>query len=151
MKKITSILILIFIAFISFSCKNGEIKELKNQITFLENTLSELKDSISKSKKDKIFRSNIIIQAHKESFKINEKTKVKFVFNYIENIPKYDVYEILNENNRKLILENLTVNEFEYEYSPTKEGWNPIKLMAVFKFENEKIEIPVLSSIKGTK
>ncbi|TXG36695.1 hypothetical protein [Seonamhaeicola maritimus] len=151
MTKLTRTLILIFIPLVFLSCKKDETKELKNRITILEKNLSELKDSISKSKKDKISHSNIIVQTSKENFKVNEKTKVKFVFNYLENIPEYDVYQILNDDSRKLIIENLSVNEFEYEYSPTKEGWNPIKLMTVFKFGNEKIEVPVFSSIKGEK
>jgi hypothetical protein len=151
MKKLNITLILLLIPFVFLSCKKDETKELKNRITILENNLSELKDSISKSKKEKISHSNIIVQTSKESFKINEKTKVKFVFNYLENIPEYDVYELMEDNSRKLILKSLSTNEFEYEYSPTKQGWNPIKLMTVFKFGNEKIEVPVLSSIKGKK
>ncbi|MDO5979140.1 hypothetical protein [Flavivirga spongiicola] len=151
MKRLNKHLILAIIPFIFLSCKKDETVELKNRISLLETKYSELKDSISKSKKDKVYKSNIIIQTFKETHTVNEKAKVKFLFNYLESLPKYDVYKLMENNNRELIFEGLSTNEFEYEYTPTKEGWNTIKLMTVFKFGNEELEVPVLSSIKAEK
>ncbi|MAL58430.1 MAG: hypothetical protein CMC14_00125 [Flavobacteriaceae bacterium] len=134
---------------IFLSCKKDETAELKNQIKILENKYSLLKDSISKSKKDKVSKSNIIIQTFKEIHQVNELAKVKFLFNYPEDLPNYNVYKINEDETRELIFEGLSKNEFDFEHTPSKEGWNEIKLMTVFDFGDEKIEVPVYSSIKA--
>lgn len=144
-KSIISILI-----FSIASCGNGEITELKNRISKLESSNSKLADSITKLNYNKIINPDVISLTDKPILKVGKKEKIKFIFHYQEELFEYNVYTTDSTGSPdKLILENLTDNEFEFEFTPTKKGEEIIELIAVFKINNklfdEKINVPIIS------
>ncbi|WP_157804985.1 hypothetical protein [Confluentibacter lentus] len=145
MKNTNLGLILILLTFF-VSCNEKKISELNNRISELETQNKKLNDSISKSEYYKVLSSNIIGLTAKPEFTINEKSEVKFLFNYPENLLPYNVYTTTSDGKPdKLIYENLTNNEFMYNFVPEKVGEHNIKLIAVFKMnnkENEEIHVP---------
>ena len=145
MKKTNFGLILILLTFF-FSCNEKKISELNNRITELETQNKKLTDSISKSDYYKVLSSNIVGLTAKPEFIVNEKSDVKFLFNYPEKLLTYNVYTTTSDGKPdKLIYENLTDNEFMYSFIPEKAGEHNIKLVAVFKMnnkENEEIHVP---------
>ncbi len=154
MKNIILVLILIFlICFVS--CNEYKISELNNQISKLEIQNKKLTDSISKSLYYKVLGSNIIGLTAKSEFTINEKSEVKFLFNYPEKLLTYNVYTTsIDGKPDELIYKNLTDNEFIYNFVPNKVGEHDIKLVAVFKMnnkENEEIHVPTNLSVTVKK
>ncbi|WP_339918463.1 hypothetical protein [Yeosuana marina] len=145
MKKTNLGLILILLTFF-ISCNEKKISELNNRISELETQNKKLADSISKSDYYKVLGSNIIGLTSKPQFTVNEKSEVKFLFNYPEKLLTYNVYTTTSDGKPdKLIYENLTDNEFMYNFVPKKVGEHNIKLVAVFKMnnkENEEIQVP---------
>ena len=142
-------LIISILIFTITSCGNGEIAELKNRISKLESTNSKLADSITKLNYNKIINLDVISLTDKPILKVGKKEKVKFIFHYQENLFKYDVYTTDSAGSPdKLIYENLTDNEFEYEFIPTEKGKEIVELIAVFKIKNklfdEKINVPIM-------
>lgn len=136
------------------SCNQKEVTNLKKRVAELETLNSNLTDSMASLNYKKITNSNIIGLSSKPILKVGEKEKVKFIFNYPDKLLEYDVYTSdPNGDPDKLILENLTDNEFEYEFTPTKSGEEIIKLIAVFKIDNasnEEIYVPTNTGFKIT-
>ncbi|PNW26444.1 hypothetical protein BKP44_17110 [Formosa algae] len=145
MKKTNFGLILILLTFF-VSCNEKKISELNNRITDLEIQNKKLTDSISKADYYKVLGSNIVGLTAKPEFIVNEKSDVKFLFNYPEKLLPYNVYTTTSDGKPdKLIYENLTDNKFMYSFIPEKVGEHNIKLVAVFKMnnkENEEIHVP---------
>ena len=138
---------IILILVISFvSCNEKKITELNNRISELEILNKKLTDSISKTDFEKVLNSNIIGFTAVSEPRVNEECEVKFIFNYSEKLPEYNVYSTTeNGEPDELIYSNLNDNEFKHKFIPKKAGKHNIKLVAVFKLnnaENEEIHIP---------
>ena len=145
--------ILIFTLLISFlSCNNEKIAELNNRISELEKQNFKLTDSIKKLKYQELFTLSLIGIPYKSTFRVGEKSRIKFFFNHHKKIMPYNVYTTTNEGKLdKLIFKNLTGNEFEYRFVPSKIGGEQIKLVAVFKIGNddkEEIHVPTNLFVK---
>ena len=151
MKKTNFGLILLLLTFF-VSCNEKKISELNNRITDLETQNKKLTDSISKADYYKVLGSNIIGLTAKPEFNVNEESEVKFLFNYPEKLLTYSVYTTTNDGKPdELIYDNLTDNEFKYNFVPKKAGEHNIKLVAVFKInnkENEEIHVPTNFYVK---
>ena len=145
MKKTHFGIILILVISI-VSCNEKKITELNNRISELEIQNKKLTDSISKMDFEKVLNSNIIGFTAVSEPRVNEECEVKFIFNYSEKLPTYNVYSTTeNGEPDELIYSNLNDNEFKHKFIPKKTGEYNIKLVAVFKLnnaENEEIHIP---------
>jgi hypothetical protein len=154
MKK-TKILLILLISLLLFSCNDKEIAELNNRVSELETLNLKLTDSIANVNYKKVTTSEIIGVSSKPTLTVGKKEKVKFIFNYPDELLRYDVYTSTPDGEPdKLILENLKANEFEYEFTPTKLGEERIELIAVFKInnaENEKIYVPINTGFKTSE
>ncbi len=121
----------------------------------LENLNKKLIDSITKSDFEKVLNSNINGFTAVTEPRVNEECELKFIFNYPEKLPTYNVFST-TENGQidKLIFSNLKDNEFKYKFVPKKAGEHKIKLVAVFKLnnaENEEIQVPTNLSVEIKK
>lgn len=102
----------IFISLISlilFSCGNGE--NLNKKIIELEVKNRKLKDSLIKMKKDAILNLKLDLTFQK----INKNLKIDARFVQFSKLPKHNVYSISNSNQKKLIAQNLTNPDFQYD------------------------------------
>lgn len=143
---------IILICFLIMSCNHGNDNDnkLKDKIAKLEKLNSKLRDSIITINYKKISNS-ITFGISKDSIlKVGKMEKVKFIFHYPEKMIHYDVYTADSTGSPdKLIMENLTDNEFEYEFTPTKSGQELVELIAVFniknEFDDEVIEVPIIA------
>ena len=150
MKKTYILLILILlISFISCDDKKTEI--LTEKISHLEIQNQKLKDSITKFEYDKVENSRILGLTFKPTFQVGENSQVNFIFSYPEKIMTYDVYTSTDDGEPdELIFKNLTNNQFDYDFVPTKIGEEQIELIAVFKMNdslNTEFHIPTNTTV----
>ena len=151
-KHLHIILILVLIV----ACNTKKNDGLKNKISELEKQNAELKDSITTLNYKKISNSITIGIRDDSILKVGRREKIKFIFHYPEKLFSYNVYTTDSIGSPdKLIKENLTKNEFEYEFIPTKTGQETVELIAVFNIKNqlydEIIEVPIIAGVTTTE
>jgi len=147
MKKLFLILITISL----ISCGESKINELNKKVTELENANAQLRDSILELRIKKVLKSSTFALTTKPYYEVGDTVKVNLKFSYPEKIWPYNVYTVdENWNLDELLFENLSDNEFNYEFIAEKSGERKIELMAVFKPnmpEYSEIEVMVNSAI----
>ncbi len=127
----------IFISLISlilFSCGNEE--NLNKKIIELETKSKKLNDSLIKMKKDAILNLKLDLTSQK----INNNVKINGKFVELSKLPKYNVYEISKLNQRKVIAQNLTNPDFQYNFeSSSIESDSIINIIIEFDINGSKI------------
>ena len=146
MKKIY---ILLFLSlFLSYSCKNSEISDLRKTIDKLEKQNLKLIDSINQNEKEMIFMSTLFGIPELRDYKVNEKGIIRFGFLRTGEIMKYNVYEMIKgTNEKKLLFSDLNKADFLYEFTPKSKNDNEINLITEFNFNGGKIEIPSIMQV----
>ena len=131
MKKITLIL-LIFSTL--FSCNNEE--KLNKKIIELEAKNKILNDSFNKMMQNAIEQSKVKLtsETNDNSIKINGQ------WLQFSKLPKYNLYKIDNlKQGKKLIAENLTDPDFQFDFKPMSKSDSIVLVIAEFDINGFKI------------
>ncbi|WP_139856521.1 hypothetical protein [Aequorivita sinensis] len=143
MKKILLLTIIVFSIIIS-SCENGRITDLENSVSELTELNSKLTDSIQKLQEKNISSFYLIENLDKSNFKVNETSFIHFDFGYKNYVSNYNVYRLYGKNyeERKLILKNQRLSEFDFEFKPENIDDDRIKLEVVMNINGIEWIIP---------
>lgn len=126
---------------IFISCKNNELENLKIKISELENINKKLQDSLNKQ--NSFLNTEIVGIPEEIEYKINEKGKANFILFKHQIFPKYNVYEIDEKNEKKLLIKNSTNSNFRYEFIPRKLPKDNINLILETEINGQSFEIPI--------
>ena len=130
MKKIIFTLLISLL----FSCSNEE--KLNQKIVELETKNKILTDSLNEITKSTI--SNLKVELTSET--VNMDTKINGRFLHFSKLPKYKLYRIDNlTQERKLIKENITDPNFQFDFKPSSKSDTKINIIAEFDFNGSKI------------
>ena len=140
----------VFLAFLVLtSCSNNGLVELEQRIAELENENLELRKNLKTKNKKKVLESNLLGSSFKQKHRVNEESKLEFLFVYPEKFPEYDVYLVDADGIKTdLIQKNLSENKFQYSFTPIEFGVNYIRLIAVFKIGDVDWEVPAQMGIE---
>lgn len=131
----------IFLSMIFISCKNNELESLKIKISELENTNKKLQDSLDK--RNSFLGTEIIGIPEEIEYKINEKGRANFILFKHQVFPKYNVYEIDEKNEKKILIKNSTNSNFKYEFIPRKLPKDNVNLILETEIKGQNFEIPI--------
>ena len=130
MKKITFTLL---ISLLLFSCSNEE--KLNQKIVELETKNKILIDSLNEITRRTI--SNLKVELTSET--VNKDTKINGKFLQFSKLPKYNLYRIDNlTQERKLIEQNITDPNFQFDFKPTSKSDTKINIIAEFDINGSK-------------
>ena len=126
------------------SCNSSSVSELNSRIAELEASNDKLKDSIKSFEYNKLISYYSIVIPEELSFKVNDTANVNVAFAVFDKLIPYEVYTATESGQPdKLLYKNLTDSRFEHNFVPTKTGKYAIRLVSVFKIdEDTKILIP---------
>ena len=131
MKKITFTLL---ISLLLFSCSNEE--KLNQKIVELETKNKILIDSLNEITRSTI--SNLKVELTSET--VNKDTKINGKFLQFSKLPKYNLYRIDNlTQERKLIKQNITDPNFQFDFKPTSKSDTKINIIAEFDINGSKV------------
>ena len=131
MKKITFTLL---ISLLLFSCSNEE--KLNQKIVELETKNKILIDSLNEITRSTI--SNLKVELTSET--VNKDTKINGKFLQFSKLPKYKLYRIDNlTQERKLIEQNITDPNFQFDFKPTSKSDTKINIIAEFDINGSKV------------
>ena len=131
MKKITFTLL---ISLLLFSCSNEE--KLNQKIVELETKNKILIDSLNEITRSTI--SNLKVELTSET--VNKDTKINGKFLQFSKLPKYKLYRIDNLTlERKLIKQNITDPNFQFDFKPTSKSDTKINIIAEFDINGSKV------------
>ena len=131
MKKITFTLL---ISLLLFSCSNEE--RLNQKIVELETKNKILIDSLNEITRSTI--SNLKVELTSET--VNKDTKINGKFLQFSKLPKYNLYRIDNlTQERKLIEQNITDPNFQFDFKPTSKSDTKINIIAEFDINGSKV------------
>lgn len=131
MKKITFTLL---ISLLLFSCSNEE--KLNQKIVELETKNKILIDSLNEITRRTI--SNLKVELTSET--VNKDTKINGKFLQFSKLPKYNLYRIDNlTQERKLIEQNITDPNFQFDFKPTSKSDTKINIIAEFDINGSKV------------
>ncbi len=131
MKKFT---ITLLISLLFFSCSNEE--KLNQKIIELETKNKILTDSLNEINRSII--SNLIVELTSET--VNKDTKINGKFLQFSKLPKYNLYKIDNlTQERKLIEQNITDPNFQFDFKQTAKNDTKINIIAEFDINGSKV------------
>ena len=143
MKKITFTLL---ISLLLFSCSNEE--KLNQKIVELETKNKILIDSLNEITRRTI--SNLKVELTSET--VNKDTKINGKFLQFSKLPKYNLYRIDNlTQERKLIEQNITDPNFQFDFKPTSKSDTKINIIAEFDINGSKVIHYGRFNFKGEK
>lgn len=143
MKKITFTLL---ISLSLFSCSNEE--KLNQKIVELETKNKILIDSLNEITRSTI--SNLKVELTSET--VNKDTKINGKFLQFSKLPKYNLYRIDNlTQERKLIEQNITDPNFQFDFKPTSKSDTKINIIAEFDVNGSKVIHYGRFNFKGEK
>ena len=143
MKKITFTLL---ISLSLFSCSNEE--KLNQKIVELETKNKILIDSLNEITRRTI--SNLKVELTSET--VNKDTKINGKFLQFSKLPKYNLYRIDNlTQERKLIEQNITDPNFQFDFKPTSKSDTKINIIAEFDINGSKVIHYGRFNFKGEK
>lgn len=143
MKKITFTLL---ISLLLFSCSNEE--KLNQKIVELETKNKILIDSLNEITRSTI--SNLKVELTSET--VNKDTKINGKFLQFSKLPKYNLYRIDNlTQERKLIEQNITDPNFQFDFKPTSKSDTKINIIAEFDINGSKVIHYGRFNFKGEK
>ena len=143
MKKITFTLL---ISLLLFSCSNEE--KLNQKIVELETKNKILIDSLNEITRSTI--SNLKVELTSET--VNKDTKINGKFLQFSKLPKYKLYRIDNlTQERKLIKQNITDPNFQFDFKPTSKSDTKINIIAEFDVNGSKVIHYGRFNFKGEK
>ena len=143
MKKITFTLL---ISLLLFSCSNEE--KLNQKIVELETKNKILIDSLNEITRSTI--SNLKVELTSET--VNKDTKINGKFLQFSKLPKYKLYRIDNlTQERKLIKQNITDPNFQFDFKPTSKSDTKINIIAEFDINGSKVIHYGRFNFKGEK
>ena len=141
MKRLAIITSFIFISSCTKTVENHqEIENLQNRISILEEENKKLKDSISQSEKDILFRYLIgIPETHKQ--KVGKKNKIFMLLHEFDRkLPKYEIFRVID--GKKIKVGENDKTKFEYEFTPTSTEDNSPEFLVKLPHKGRFIEIP---------
>lgn len=131
MKKFS---ITLLISLLFFSCSNEE--KLNQKIIELETKNKILTDSLNEINRSII--SNLIVELTSET--VNKDTKINGKFLQFSKLPKYNLYRIDNlTQERKLIEQNITDPNFQFDFKQTSKNDTKINIIAEFDINGSKV------------
>ncbi|MGG6229699.1 hypothetical protein [Tenacibaculum sp. SDUM215027] len=145
MKKINFLLIF---CILSFSCNNEKVKGLETRVSRLEKENIKLKDSLKKLTYNMLISSQLIGIPEENNLKINQKNKFKFFFYQEQKLPAYDIFEIDNKGEKKLLLKDYKKSDFYYDFIPKSNEDKSFKIKTLFYLDTVAIEIPGVINMK---
>lgn len=117
-----------------FSCSNEE--KLNQKIVELETKNKILIDSLNEITRRTI--SNLKVELTSET--VNKDTKINGKFLQFSKLPKYNLYRIDNlTQERKLIEQNITDPNFQFDFKPTSKSDTKINIIAEFDINGSKV------------
>lgn len=130
MNKITFTLLISLL----FSCNNEE--KLNQKIVELEKKNKILIDSLNEITRSTI--SNLKVELTSET--VNKDTKIYGKFLQFSKLPKYNLYIIDNlTQERKLIEQNITDPDFQFDFKATSKSDTNINIIAEFDINGSKV------------
>ena len=142
MKKIIFTLLISLL----FSCSNEE--KLNQKIVELETKNKILIDSLNEITRRTI--SNLKVELTSET--VNKDTKINGKFLQFSKLPKYNLYRIDNlTQERKLIEQNITDPNFQFDFKPTSKSDTKINIIAEFDINGSKVIHYGRFNFKGEK
>ncbi|HTO36717.1 MAG TPA: hypothetical protein VLZ72_10790 [Flavobacterium sp.] len=136
-------ILFLFLFLLMVSCANEETLVLNEKIKTLETENQKLKDSISKKIEDDLLSMQLVGLPVKHIFKKNEEIEIDFIFHRIGEIGDYQVVDVFDESNRKVIIPNAKETKFTYKFTSTSLGEQDIRLNAEFQLKDgRKVVFP---------
>ena len=146
MKSTIYLFILSCISLLLFSCSNEE--KLNQKIVELETKNKILIDSLNEITRSTI--SNLKVELTSET--VNKDTKINGKFLQFSKLPKYKLYRIDNlTQERKLIKQNITDPNFQFDFKPTSKSDTKINIIAEFDINGSKVIHYGRFNFKGEK
>lgn len=140
-------LTLIVICVLAFGCNNNSIQktnetdQLLAKIKLLEEQNQKLKDSISRDQMDFLHSQILIGISDDEVLKVGKKNNiVMLVHTYNRELPKYEIYTVV-DNKEVKIGENNQI-QFNFEFIPKSVKDNSPEIFLKMQYKGEIIKIP---------
>lgn len=140
-------LTIVVVCILALGCNNSstqkanETDKLLAKIKLLEEQNQKLKDSISRDEMEFLHSQNLIGISDDEVLKVGKKNNiVMLVHTYNKELPKYEIYTVVDNKEIKIGENNQT--RFNFEFIPKSVDDNSPEIFLKMRHKGEIIKIP---------